>query len=48
MNKTQRQYPERLLELEQTTPALKQEYDKEIQRMLEKKLSIVGKADWLA
>jgi hypothetical protein len=37
-----------LLKLETITPSLKQQYDKEIQAMLEKKLTRFGRAIWLA
>jgi len=47
MNKTQSQYPERLLELEQITPALKEKYDMELQEIIEKPIRGVHKWTWI-
>ena len=47
MNKAQRQYPERLLEMEQITPALKEKYDMELQTMIEQPIKGVRKLPWI-
>ena len=47
MNKTQKSYPERLLELEQLTPALKEKYDMELQTIIEKPIRGVHKWEWI-
>ena len=43
MNKAQSKYPERLLELEQITPALKEKYDMKLQEIIEKPIRGVHK-----
>jgi hypothetical protein len=48
MNSTHDHWRERLLEVEQITPSLKERYDKEIQMMLEKKLTGFRRWIWLA
>jgi len=40
-------FRERLLRLEQVTPALKERYDKEVQAMLEKRITGTGRWVWL-
>jgi len=47
MNSTDRGFRERLLGMEQATPALKERYDKEIHAMLEERLTGVGRRSWL-
>ncbi len=47
MSDTQNGFRERLLKVEQVTPALKQRYDKEIQAMFEKRLTGVRRWSWL-
>ena len=47
MNQTNHGFRERLLKMEQVTPALKKRYDKEIQAMLEKELTGIHRWSWL-
>jgi hypothetical protein len=47
MNTTHNHWRERLLRAEQITPSLKDRYDKEIQMMIEKKLTGFGRWVWL-
>jgi hypothetical protein len=47
MNEANRVFRERLLDAEQVTPALKERYHKELQAMLEKRLSGMRRWGWL-
>ena len=48
MNETNYEFSERLLKSEQVTPSLKEKYSKEIQAMIEKKITGVQRFVWLA
>jgi hypothetical protein len=48
MNTTRLELRQRLLGMEEVTPSLKQRYNQEIQAMLEKKLTGIGRWVWLA
>lgn len=47
MNDPKKEFRDRLLEMEQITPALKDKYQKETQAMFEKKLTVFGKFAWI-
>ena len=48
MGPTERKFGQKLAEMEQATPALKERYDREIRAMAEQKLTKARKAAWVA
>ena len=48
MGPTEKEFREKLLRMEQVTPALKEEYDREIRAMTEQKLTKARMAAWVA